>query len=283
MPRLAWLTDLHLNFADGPARSRLAEEIRLAQPDHLLVGGDIAEADSFVTSLEWLKDAGNCPLHFVLGNHDYYRRSIAEVRDRARRLARRSDGIAWLPDTGVVRISESAALVGHGGWGDARAGDWDGSGVLLNDYLLIEELRSAEMTLAASCGTRPDVRNVLSDELRARLNALGDEAAASLRQSLSAALDQYEQVYVLMHVPPFREACWHDGRITDDNWAPHFVCQAAGEVLCELVSSQPDRKVTVLCGHTHSEGQAEILPNLTVLTGGAEYRTPRVQRVFEID
>ena len=39
--------------------------------------------------------------------------------------------------------------------------------------------------------------------------------------------------------------------------------------------------MTVLCGHTHGEGQAQILPNLKVLTGGAKYGEPRVQRVFE--
>jgi 3',5'-cyclic-AMP phosphodiesterase len=45
----------------------------------------------------------------------------------------------------------------------------------------------------------------------------------------------------------------------------------------------PGRKMTVLCGHTHGSGEAKILPNLNVLTGGAEYGTPVVQRILEID
>jgi len=37
----------------------------------------------------------------------------------------------------------------------------------------------------------------------------------------------------------------------------------------------------VLCGHTHGAGEAEILPNLRVLTAGARYGAPVVQRALE--
>ena len=40
--------------------------------------------------------------------------------------------------------------------------------------------------------------------------------------------------------------------------------------------------MTVLCGHTHSPGEAQVLPNLLVLTGGAEYGRPEVQRVLTV-
>ncbi len=38
-----------------------------------------------------------------------------------------------------------------------------------------------------------------------------------------------------------------------------------------------------MCGHTHGEGEAQILPNLKVLTGGATYGEPTLQRVLEVD
>ena len=41
--------------------------------------------------------------------------------------------------------------------------------------------------------------------------------------------------------------------------------------------------MTVLCGHTHSAGEAQVLPNLRVLTGGAEYGRPELQRVLAVD
>jgi hypothetical protein len=35
------------------------------------------------------------------------------------------------------------------------------------------------------------------------------------------------------------------------------------------MASAPDHSVTVLSGHTHSKGDAQMLPNLQVLTGAA--------------
>ncbi|HTN89531.1 MAG TPA: hypothetical protein VL242_37900 [Sorangium sp.] len=43
---------------------------------------------------------------------------------------------------------------------------------------------------------------------------------------------------------------------------------------------RPERRIEVLCGHTHGAGVAEILPNLLVRTGGAEYGEPAVQCVI---
>ena len=58
------------------------------------------------------------------------------------------------------------------------------------------------------------------------------------------------------HVPPFREACWHQGRISDDLWRPPFSCKAVGEALVEAMEAHPGREMTVLCGHTHGAGEA---------------------------
>lgn len=70
--------------------------------------------------------------------------------------------------------------------------------------------------------------------------------------------------------------------LSDDNWAPHFVCQAMGEVLLEFMLQHPSKRMTVLCGHTHSSGHAHILDNLQVFTGDAKYGAPVVQQVLEI-
>jgi predicted MPP superfamily phosphohydrolase len=45
----------------------------------------------------------------------------------------------------------------------------------------------------------------------------------------------------------------------------------------------PNRKMTVLCGHTHGGGTAQILPNLTTITGPAEYRSPVIQSIFDFE
>jgi hypothetical protein len=86
---------------------------------------------------------------------------------------------------------------------------------------------------------------------------------------------------VLTHVPPFRDACWHEGRISDDDWAPHFTCHAAGQAILDVLRSHPDRQITVLCGHTHGRGIARLGSNLQVITGGAVYGKPTIAEVFE--
>jgi predicted MPP superfamily phosphohydrolase len=76
MPRLAWLTDLHLNFVEDGQIDELAEEIRETDPAGLLIGGDLGEASSWESYLHRLDELLAIPIYFVLGNHDYYGGSL---------------------------------------------------------------------------------------------------------------------------------------------------------------------------------------------------------------
>jgi hypothetical protein len=64
---------------------------------------------------------------------------------------------------------------------------------------------------------------------------------------------------------------------------PHFTCHAAGQAILEVMRDFPDRQLTVLCGHTHGRGEFRPQDNILVLTGGAEYGEPDIQRVFELE
>jgi predicted phosphohydrolase len=270
MSRVVWLSDIHLDHASEAAIDGLISDLREANADYVLIGGDIGEASSFRGFLTML--AGSAPGHvcFVLGNHDYYRSSIEGVRQVASAICL-EDAISWLPQSEVLQLSESTALVGHGGWGDGRIGDVFKSEIYLNDYRLIDELRSI-----ATPG-------YMTDELVFKLNQLGDEAAAFLRGQATAALENAEHVVVLTHVPPWREACWYQGRISDDNWAPHFTCKAVGDALVGVMESVgPDKRMTVLCGHSHGGGVARILPNLEARTAEAEYGRPGICEIIEL-
>jgi predicted phosphohydrolase len=266
MKRLAWLTDIHLNFLSPDGVAAFVDQLARVECEGILVGGDIGEADDVVEYLEAMAMVVERPIYFVLGNHDYYRGSIAAVRRSIEELCSRQTNLHWLPKAGVVRAGDQTALVGHDGWGDGRLGDYWGSEVELNDWWLIEEL--------AGLDRAPRL---------AQLQALGSEAAAHLRSVLPEALVVARSVIVLTHVPPFREACWYEGRISNDQWLPHFSCQAVGDVLAGAMRNAPDHYMTVLCGHTHGAGEARILPNLSVLTGGADYGRPALQRVLSVD
>jgi predicted MPP superfamily phosphohydrolase len=258
--RVAWLTDIHLNFVSQQQMVAFLASVRKSDPEAVLLGGDIAEAPQLRYYLLTLAEALHRPIYFVLGNHDYYRGSIARVRSEVARLVKGSPYLRYLASMDVVPLAPDTALIGHDGWADGRAGDYAGSEVLMNDYFLIEELADLDSATRLK-----------------KLNALGDEAAGHFRRTLPAALKAAKKVVLLTHVPPFRDACWHNRGISGDDYLPHFVCKAAGDVLLAIMKAHPDHELTVLCGHTHGGGSCQVLPNLLVLTGAAQYGEPRVQ------
>lgn len=261
MPRILWTTDIHLNFLSWMQVDAFVNTLKQEQPDGVLVGGDIGEAPDLQIYLQFLEEKLKKPIYFVLGNHDFYRGDIGQVRQDIRALCQQSPFLRWLPAETVIELAPEVGLVGHDGWGDARLGDVQHM-VMLNDDVLI--------------------RGMIEDgNLLQRLNQLGDEAAAHLRQVLPPALEKYARVFVLTHVPPFREACWHEGRLSDDGWVPRFTCDAVGQVLREMAQKYPRKQMTVLCGHTHGNGEAQPYENLFCITGGAEYGEPKINRIFE--
>jgi predicted phosphohydrolase len=263
MKRIVWSTDIHLNFAAPQVLMEYLECLSDASPDALLLGGDIAESQNLVDYLVLLDEHVSCPIYFVLGNHDYYYGSIEQVRQAVSELCRQRPKLFYLTEGSVVELSPSVGLVGHDGWADGRIGDYERSMVMMNDYRLIEEL--------SGFGKR---------QRWAVLKQLGDAAAAAIRHTLPRALDRYQQVVLLTHVPPVREACWYNGRISDDEWICHFTCKAVGDSLLEIARRYTHRELTVLCGHTHSAGTCHPLKHLTILTGGAEYGFPAINEVL---
>jgi 3',5'-cyclic AMP phosphodiesterase CpdA len=264
--RLAWLTDPHLGFLSPAALFAFLGRVAATPFDALVVTGDVSEAHDVAAHVRVLADRVRRPVYFVLGNHDFYGGSIAEVRREAAALSREHPFARWLPAAGVVPLTAHTALVGHDGWADGRLGDLARSPVQLNDFLQIRELTGLD------AATR-----------RARLEALGDEAAAFLARVVADALDRFEHVVVATHVPPFREACWHEGRLSNDDFLPFFATKSAGDALAAAMRARPDRSMRVLCGHTHGAGEATLLPNLRVLTGAAEYGAPALQRAIAVD
>lgn len=273
--RLAWATDLHLNFLTAEGRQFIYEQFAATGVEAFAVSGDLAEAPMLTAFLDEMAAALAKPIYFVLGNHDFYHSGIAETRTRCRELCEDSPRLHYL--TGLTRpipLSSETALVGHDGWADAREGNFVESPVRLNDYALISDL--------SVHGMAPGYPREARELLQHSLQALGDEAAEQLRTPLLAATESHPRVVIVTHVPPLRAACTYQGEPSDDAWAPHFTCQAVGNLLLEVAHAHPEREFLVLCGHTHDA--ANVIAgggNLQVLVGGAEYRRPQIQQIFD--
>lgn len=258
--RIAWLTDIHLEFLSHGEVDAFFESLLAEDPEAVLVGGDTGTATTFSRFLSGMEERLQRPIYFVLGNHDFYGGSIPEVRRAAAALAARSRWLRWLPDAGVVPLTNRTGLMGHGSWADGRLGSGAGSNVLLNDYLQIR-----------------DFLPLGHQERFQKLNELGDEAAVFVEGLLPAAAERFDDLLFLTHVPPFREAAWHEGQASADDWLPHFSCKAVGDALVRVMTAHPGCSMTVLCGHTHGEGEVRLLKNLLVRTAGAEYGRPRIR------
>ena len=237
-----------------------------------MVTGDIAESNCLAEMLRQMDVLVGKPVYFILGNHDFYRGSVVGTRADVAEMVSGSQNLAYLSQTGVVALTSNTGLVGHDGWADARLGDFDGSDVILNDFLLVDELR---------CWKDPYTLDKRA--LRQALQTLGDEAARHLTTVLPLAVAQYSRVIIATHVPPFRDATWYRGRPSADDYLPFFSCKAVGDVLLEVAQGYPKCDLLVLCGHTHGGGELQVLENLRVVTGPAEYGKPQIQRVIDVE
>lgn len=263
--KAAWLTDIHLNFLKSKQVQDFLHALSKESADCLLMSGDIGEADSIIGYLEDIETVLQKPFYFVLGNHDFYKGSIKAVRANVSDFVKTSDKLIWLNEVEYIVLTDETALVGHDSWADGRLGDMQSSRVELNDFRMIEELQIRDKYYRAEV-----------------MQQLADQAARHFYKALPQVLENYQHIIVITHVPPFKEACWHEGKNSDDEWLPFFSCKVVGDVLKDMMEQHPSCEMTVYCGHCHSSGECQILPNLKVITGGAEYGAPKIQSIIDV-
>jgi predicted MPP superfamily phosphohydrolase len=266
--RATWLTDLHLNFVRPRALAAFHAKVAAESPDALFVTGDTAEAPTLAGFLDGLAAAARAPVYFVLGNHDFYRSSLQDVRAAVQRDAA---GATYLPAAGPLQLTERTTLVGVDGWGDARCGDLE-SKLSLSDWQLIADFQPCLYDRPA----RADL-----------LRGLGAAEAVALADQLARVAADTRELVVLTHVPPFPEACIYNGEVSEPSWLPFFTCVATGEVLVDYARRHDTTNVVVLCGHSHGVGSHRPLPNLEVRTGGwppnvEGYGNPIIQATLDL-
>lgn len=267
--KLAWLTDIHLNFLDSSERKHFYNEIEKTHCDSVLISGDIAEAPSLVSILSEMADQIKKPTYFVLGNHDYYRGQVSNVREAARELTKTHERLFWLPASGPQLLAKNTILLGQDGWADGRLGDYQNSRVVLNDSRMIVDLFQ-ESILGKS-------------HLLKKMQELADADALQLQGNLLQAIKQNpKRIIVLTHVPPFKEASQYNGRISDDDWLPYFTSKIMGDVLMQAAEENPSIEFLVLGGHTHGKANYQALNNLNIRIGKAEYGEPEVQDLITL-
>jgi predicted phosphohydrolase len=267
--KTAWITDPHLNFLTTSDIKEFAKSIRATDAELCLITGDIGESPSLHHILGVLDANIDMPIYFVLGNHDFWHSSMREVREGVTEITKSGTRLMYMGHGDVIQITPKTIIIGVDGWYDGLAGVGPNGGTLrLWDSTYIEDLKLPTEFQHAE-----------------KLKKLGKESA-DITEAMLIEANKYEQAtdwLLLTHVPPFREASWHDGRIGSDMAAPLFVNKQLGERLMVLMEYEyPDKNLTVLCGHTHHKAEYSPLPNLTVKCGGATYNHPEIQEIIEL-
>jgi 3',5'-cyclic-AMP phosphodiesterase len=252
MKNLLWITDAHLDHHSEKVEAAWFDKLTKSQADMLLLGGDIANSRIFSRLLARIENSFQGKVALVAGNHDYYHTSVSDFRTTLAHH-QRTGTIIFEPgcQTTPIKLSDCVYLCGSGGWGDAIAGCANALAMELNDEHLIEELKMA--------------RN-----LTTKLRELGNESAAHLDTQLAAVPEGATCLIILTHVPPWPEACWHEGRRSDAYALPRFCWQSGGNVITQAAARMPNTKFIILCGHTHSDGIWKS-GNITCHTAGSAY------------
>lgn len=250
--------DLHLGYVTttDAFRVRSVAQKLTEGLDALVVCGDISTGDSLKFHLDNIHKGANCPIYFVLGNHDRWITPYATADNVARNYP------GYLAGK-IQTLTPTVCLAGVNGWFDARVGNLRhlyGT----NDLIRIPELQKELY-----------VEGVLLDTLR----NWADSEALDLKTLLLTNAELYDtvkRVIVVTHYPP-----WHN-EWDDPIFYPWSVSSVMGEALEEVAEAWPDVQFDVLAGHTHHYWEHQVRDNLTLTTGKAEYGQPAVQQIIKL-
>lgn len=263
--RLGWMSDIHLNFLDENRLRSFLSGLSSYNVDGWLISGDIGESSNVIYFLDLLIDTLDQPIYFVLGNHDFYGSSLSKTTCTVKKFVENKPQLIWLTWAEIQNLGSGIALVGDDGWGDARLGHAYETSTMLNDFFQIQELRGLNR-----------------QHLVEKLNQLGDKSVFRLRPKLFAAAENNNKVIVVTHVPPFGEAARNERQPSKDDYLPWYSCKVMGDLLLDCADTFPNVNFLVVCGHTHGASIYHPRPNLEVLTAGAEYFVPKVDRILEL-
>lgn len=253
--RYLWYTDCHLNFTLPWTPRLFAENILDENPDGVFLTGDIACGISLSTILTILaKKLCPIPLYFIKGNHDWHGSSFAAITQQVTDLQKRFPNLIWLTQQEVIKLTPDVALIGTDGWYDLRVGD-PKLAVYNFDWILIEEFRKLKSF----------------EEKRQLSQKLADASAADIKRKLLKALEDFQTVYILSHMVPYKEAAPNYGPELTKYWVPYDTNSILGKTIEEVMADRANQNVIILVGHVHNHKLVRVSHNIECIVGEGKY------------
>lgn len=265
--KLGFATDIHLDAwclpnvdKKGYPEQRRRGALLAADQDALVIGGDISTGEKFKDHFTAFCEGAKIPVYFVLGNHDFWDAPESVVRATA------STFPGYLDRGEVVELTPRVGLVGRSGWYDTLSGHPNESRIAVDDWHKASRLV-------------PHHSSRIPHMLHKACQRWSEEETDKAIPVLEHAAKGYQQVFLVTHFPVFRGACFApDGTldIPDRGWWPWSINTTFGHAIRDVTDRYPHVDFTVLTGHTHGGGKAQVAPNLTVVAGRAQYGNPQL-------
>lgn len=255
MQRYAWLSDTHMNLSVLPFLKRLhILGIKKAAPDGLFITGDISSGRYLESDLRFLANNFSGPIYFVLGNHDYHGRHMASVHADVERLCSEYSNLVWMTKSKVISLNQDVALIGTEGWYDAALGDPS----------LLKYTTDWFLTF--------DFMSVSSHQERIEIwKEMAQASARLIEERLILALENHKTVYVLTHVPPWKEATRAVGTMMEPFWLPYNTNTVLGATIERVVEGRKKKRVVVLAGHTHTPCRIRVSNSIECAVARSTY------------
>lgn len=263
--KLGFATDIHLDAIrkfdqKGYPDQRAVGERLAGDHDALVITGDISTGEKFKDHFGAFCEGAQIPVYFVLGNHDFWDAPESDVRAMAATFP------GCLDRGEVVELNPRVALVGRSGWYDTLSGHPTESRIEVNDWVRASRL------IGPYSSRVPHL-------LHKACQRWSEEEAAKAVPVLEEAAKGYQEVFFGTHFPCFRSACFApDGTLDsgERGWWPWSINTTMGHAIREVTDRYPNTDFTVLTGHTHGGGKAQITPNLRCIAGRAQHGYPRL-------
>ncbi len=249
-----WFTDVHLSSGFPFSRKHFCQKINQEKPKAVFITGDISNGLFLSSDLEYIANNSQSEIFFVLGNHDYYWTSISKTHSNIRNLVSKYRKLCWLTDVDFIELNQSTALIGEEGWYDGRIGNSSYLN-LTADWFLIEEGRKCK-----NFQEKLDFYRQLSRS-----------SNQSIKTKITNVLKKYNTIYLLTHFPPWREATRAQGTILESYWEPYNVNYLLGLELESIMNNNLDKKLVVLCGHTHTPSVINVNSNIECFVGDGNF------------
>lgn len=263
--KILWQTDPHCNNLFPWQRLKYISKLKKEAANGLILSGDISNGVMLIHDLKMYAKLG-IPTYFCLGNHEYFWSSRKTIAQKVRQFCAEYPYMVWLEDQEEpIRLDEEIAIIGVGGWFDAKYGDikwlnWK------SDWWLIKEFRQLKSL----------------EERVEYSRQLAKESTKTLKKRLLRALElDYKTIYIVTHFPPWLEATRDEGTIMEQFWLPYNTNIGMGKMIEEVMADYKKRNAFVLAGHIHQELFARISRNVQCQVGRGKYLgVPHSQKIY---